>query len=74
MSFSDHWVKLIHQCVSTVSFSVLLNGHPLEFLTPKAGLRQGDPLSPYLFILVMQALSEGLTHFAQQGILSRYCY
>ncbi|CAL5444777.1 unnamed protein product [Camellia sinensis] len=68
MGFTEKWIQLIHQCVSTVSFSVLLNGQPSDYFTPKAGLRQGDPLSPYLFIIVMQALSEGLAHFAHQGI------
>ncbi|XP_026410713.1 uncharacterized protein LOC113305920 [Papaver somniferum] len=57
MGLSNHWVKLINQCVSTVSYSVLLNGIPTGFFQPKRGLRQGDPLSPYLYIIFSKALS-----------------
>jgi hypothetical protein len=49
MGFHTRWVNLVMSLVSSVSFSVLFNGAPLESFKPSRGLRQGDPISPISF-------------------------
>lgn len=53
--------------VSTVSYSILLNGSPFGLFTPQRGLRQGDPISHFLFILCAESLSRLLLHAKNQG-------
>nr|XP_009757737.1 PREDICTED: uncharacterized protein LOC104210521 isoform X2 [Nicotiana sylvestris]XP_016467055.1 PREDICTED: uncharacterized protein LOC107789716 [Nicotiana tabacum] len=57
MNFGDKWIEWINYCISTVRCSILINGNPRGFFKSHRGLRQGDPLSPCLFTLVMEAFS-----------------
>lgn len=57
-SFSPYFYKLIHQRLSTIYFLVLLNGSKFESIRDQRGLRQGDHLSPYIFIIGLEVFSK----------------
>uniref|UniRef100_M1B0E1 Reverse transcriptase domain-containing protein n=1 Tax=Solanum tuberosum TaxID=4113 RepID=M1B0E1_SOLTU len=61
MGFRDRWIRWIFFCISTVKLSVLVNRSLVGFFSSKKGLRQGDPLFSFLFILAMEGLSQMLT-------------
>ena len=67
MGFGAKWISWIQWCIGTVSFSVLINGTSSGFFKSSRGLRQGDPLSPYLFMIVMEAFSCLLKRAKEEG-------
>ncbi|XP_059451003.1 uncharacterized protein LOC132181787 [Corylus avellana] len=69
MGFANRWINLIMMCVCTAHFSVLVNGTPVGPIIPTRGIRQGDPISPYLFILCAEALSGLLSRGDREGFL-----
>ncbi|XP_047252195.1 secreted RxLR effector protein 78-like [Capsicum annuum] len=58
--FPTKIIKRIMTCVTAVSYSVIVNGNLTKKLSAKKGLRQRDPMSPYLFVLVMEYLNRSL--------------
>lgn len=60
LGFHVNWVNLVMNCVSTVSYRVKDNGEYTHTIFPHRGLRQGDPLSPYLFVIYAESFSSAL--------------
>ena len=69
MGFGVKWCKWIRTCISTVQFSVLINGSPANFFGNSRGLRQGDPLSPMLFLILMEVFSRMLRRVERAGLI-----
>jgi len=60
MGFGDKWIAWISRCISSVSYAVLINGSLSQFFSASRVLRQGDPISPLLFLLVMEVFTRML--------------
>jgi hypothetical protein len=65
-------VLMDQQHISTARFSVLINGAPFSYFGSSRGVRQGDPLSPFLFILVMEAFSRMIDAITSRGLISGF--
>ncbi|RVW75874.1 Transposon TX1 uncharacterized 149 kDa protein [Vitis vinifera] len=70
MGFGSRWEEWMRWCISTAKFSILINGVPAGFFSNSKGLRQGDPLSPYLFVLGMEVLSTMIRRAGEGGFIS----
>lgn len=66
MGFDGWWIHLILKCVTTVDYTIVHGDYEMGPIKPSRGLRQGDPLSPYLLIIC----AEGLTAMIQNKKLS----
>lgn len=69
MGFKGSWVDKIMDCVQTVKHVVKCNSILSDSITSARGLRQGEPLSPYLFLFCMEALSKMLLNAQNNGLM-----
>ena len=67
LGFNERWITLMMICVKTVSYSVLVNGEPHEVFRPTRGIHQGDPLSPFLFLLCTESLHNLISKAEREG-------
>ncbi|CAL5392116.1 unnamed protein product [Camellia sinensis] len=67
--FGDKWIAWIRECVTSARVSVLVNGSPIEEFCPQNGLRQGDPLSPFLFNIVAKGLNILLPRALEKNLI-----
>lgn len=72
MGFGKKLINCIRFCISTVRLSLIINGNNEGFLSSERRLRQGDPISPFLFILAMEGLSHMIRRARANGWLKGF--
>ncbi|XP_068474695.1 uncharacterized protein [Phaseolus vulgaris] len=70
LGFHSKWIKWVTGCLKSSSNSVLVNGSPTEEFKPSRGLRQGDPLAPFLFLVVAEGLAGLVRQASKQKMLT----
>ena len=70
LGLNTNFINLIHACISTPTLAVLVNDEPSDYFNPQRGLRQGCPLSPYLFVIAINELSIRLQETLHNNNLS----
>lgn len=68
--FAQHWINWILAMVKSPSFSILVNVAPSNPLFPSRGIRQGDPTSPFLFVILMEGLSRIIKSAKDRNIIN----
>jgi hypothetical protein len=71
LGFNPNWVQLIMKCVTTVKYQIRVNGELSNEIIPERGLRQGDPLSSYLFLICAEGFLVLLHQAERDGSLKR---
>ena len=69
MGFHSKWIKWVQGCLESATVSVLVNGSPTEEFKPSRGLRQGDPLAPFLFLIVAKGLAGLVRNALKENML-----
>ncbi|XP_027102977.1 uncharacterized protein [Coffea arabica] len=70
MGFCPKWIQWVLECVSSVTYSINFNGEKRGYIKPTRGLRQGDPLSPYLLLICAEGFSSLLNQAKVHGRLT----
>ena len=70
LGFHERWVSLIMHCITTVTYSVLINEVAHRCIVPSRGLQQGDSLSSYLFLLYAYGFSSLINDVARNNMIS----
>ena len=69
MGFCQQWIQLVMNCICTASNSILVNKEPKGDIRPSRGIRQGDPLSPYLFLICSKGLNRQIQKAARDDLI-----
>jgi hypothetical protein len=72
MGFSDRWIRWVKCCVESGSVSVLVNGSPTNEFSMERGLRQGDPIAPFLFLIIAEGLGGLMREACSKKVFSGY--
>lgn len=72
MGFCEKWRKWIYGCLSSATVSILINGSPTREFMPERGLRQGDPLAPFLFNIAAEGLTGLMRTTVSKNLFSSY--
>lgn len=70
MNFPTLWRKWIRECLGTATTSVLVNGSSTEEFQLERGLKQGNPLSPFLFLIVAEGLNVMMKYLIENGLFT----
>jgi hypothetical protein len=71
LGFAERWIGLMMACVSSVRYQIRFNSEETDMFAPTRGLRLGDPLFPYLFLLCAEGLSSLLLYEEEVGGIDR---
>nr|KYP62506.1 LINE-1 reverse transcriptase isogeny [Cajanus cajan] len=72
LGFDNKWRSWIEGCLRSSQVSVLINGSPTSEFSPQRGLRQGDPLSPFLYVIVAEGLAGMMRSAVQKNLFTSY--
>lgn len=69
IGFAQKWIESIMKCISSVSYSTVVNGNKWDIFYPTTGLKQGDPLSPFLLLICGEGLSSLMWMATGEGVI-----